>query len=310
MAIKSIQQLEDRLTGLKYSNVKRISGKRVAILTNENRINLLEQIQKHLKLDGAKYTKSVSGSSIGGVVLPGGYTVLAKPLSKQGAMSAGTQNEYALNDNINNFVKDNGGQPLKIVFVAGTSKYVIPDATGAEITKADTKGNKKADVVIKGPLNKKYPISIKKDNAEYWGTTETYYGARAREVINKAVEDGKVKFTDKGSYYTLEPAIAVKAINNDDIDYVVFGSDIKPDGAVITSTFVSSDFNYDGKSNTLTIKVSSIITKKSDIPDSYYPYFIIRNSRARNSKALGYPGLIVQTAYKKRVKGNVYIAKE
>jgi hypothetical protein len=309
MSIKNIDQLEKRLTGLGFSNIKRISSKRVAILTNENRIALLEQIQKYLKFDGAKYTKSVSGSSIGGVVLTGGLTVLAKPLSKQGAMSAGTQNEHALNDNINNFVKDNGGQPLKIIFVAGTSKYVIPDATGATLTKADTRGNKKADVVIKG-MSRDYPISIKKDNAEYWGTKETYYGARAREVINKAVEDEKVKFTNRGGYYTLEPAIAVKAVNDDDIDYVVFGSDIKPNGAVITSTFVSSDFNYDGKSNTLTIKVSSIITKKSDIPDSYYPYFIIRNSRARNSKALGYPGLIVQTAYKKRVKGNVYIAKE
>lgn len=309
MAIGTIDQLEKRLAGLGYKEFKRVSSKRTAVLTNGNRIDMLEQIQKYLVHDGAKYTKNVSGSSIGGVVFPNGLTILAKPVSKQGSMSAGTQNEHALNDNINKFIKDNAGEPLKIVFVSGTKKYTIPDATGSILTKADVRGNKKADVVVKGKT-KNYPISIKKENAEYWGSTETYYGARAREVIHKAVEDQKVKLTDMGGYYTLQPAIAVKAVKDDDIDYVVFGSDIKPNGAVITSTFVSSDFKYDGKNNTLTISVASIITKKEDIPDKYYPYFIIRNSRARNSKALGYAGIIVQTAYKKRVTGNVYIATE
>lgn len=311
MAISSIDQLEKRIKGIGFDSIKRLTSKRLAILTNENRINILEKVVSYLKPDGAKYTKNISGSSIGGVQLPNGLVVLAKPLSRQGSLSAGTQNEIALNDNINNFCKENLGQPLKIVFVAGAKKYIIPDATGAKLTKADTAGNKKADVVIMGVNNKKYPISIKQENAEYWGTTETYYGARAKDVINKAVEEQKVKFEyhKNGEYFTLSPAIAVKA-NNADVDYVVFGSDIKPNGAVITSTFVSSDFQYDGSKNTLTITVSNIITQKSDIPDKYYPYFIVRNSRARNSKALGYPGLIVQAAYKKRIKGNVLIMTE
>ena len=311
VAITNIDQLEKRLKGLGFENFKRISNKRLAILTNESRIGILENIVSYLKLDGAKYTKNISGSSIGGVQLTNGLVVLAKPLSRQGSLSAGTQNEIALNTNINNFCNDNLGQPLKIIFVAGTKKYIIPDATGAKLTKADTAGNKKADVVVLGTNNKKYPISIKQENAEYWGTTETYYGARAKEVIDKAVEEQKVKFEHhkSGNYFTLSPAIAVKA-NSDDLDHVVFGSDIKPNGAVITSTFVSSDFKYDGSKNTLTITVSNIITDKGDVIEKYYPYFIIRNSRARNSKALGYPGIIVQAAYKKRIKGNVLIMTE
>ena len=48
--------LETALQGLGYGNLKKISGSKIAVLTDENRISVLEAIEK--KIPAAVYEKS------------------------------------------------------------------------------------------------------------------------------------------------------------------------------------------------------------------------------------------------------------
>lgn len=62
---------------------KVISGKRIAIITDKNRIQVLNDIAK--EISGSKYEPVLSGSSAGGVITLDGITILAKPKKSSGS---------------------------------------------------------------------------------------------------------------------------------------------------------------------------------------------------------------------------------
>jgi hypothetical protein len=62
---------------------KIISGKRVAVITDKNRIQLLKDISKNLP--GSVYEPVISGSSVGGVITSDKFTILAKPKNASGS---------------------------------------------------------------------------------------------------------------------------------------------------------------------------------------------------------------------------------
>ena len=67
--------------------VQRISGKRIAVKTDEDRVSFLKELAK--KYDG-EYNPVMAASSTGGTFLPGGLVVLAKPIADTSA-GAGTE---------------------------------------------------------------------------------------------------------------------------------------------------------------------------------------------------------------------------
>lgn len=298
--VKSIETLITLLTSLGYDNTKRISGNKVAVLTDENRIAVLRMIQKRIK--GSVYDQTPRSESSVGRVTVGSYIILVKPASKQGKASAGVNNEHNLVETVSEILSRLGS--VNIIFKTKTGrKYNIPQCISVAAVGADTLGRKKADIVFVSRGNSKYPVSIKKDNAEIWESADSFFGKQAKIIIDKAVADGKTKLVDKGTYYNIQPNIAVSASRTERLD-VVFGSDLQNNGSVITRTFESSDFVL--KEETLTINVSDIITNESHIKGDKDVFFLIRNDKTRKSIP-EYPGIRILAVYKSRINKNVVV---
>lgn len=297
--ITSVETLITVLAANGYDSVKVLTQKKVAVLTDKNRVSTLEDIQK--KLNGQYDPTPSSESSVGRVNVQG-YQILAKPSGKQGKASAGVGNEDFLVDMINEATKTG---PINIVFKAPNREFTIVGCVSASGVGTDTAGRKKADVVLKDSNNKVYPISIKKDDAETWESADSYFGQYAKTILEKAVAAKKVKIVDHKTYFSIEPNIAVPATLNEK-KAVVFGSDLLPAGAVITKTFASSSFSQDG--DVMTIQVSHIITKLEEVKGDKDVFFLIRNDKTRKS-IKEYPGIRVLASYKKRINKNVVVVE-
>lgn len=293
------ETVEEMLISMGFDNLKKVSSTKIAILTNEHRVTVLEKVNKGIK--GSSYDTTPSSESSVGRVVIGVVSILAKPASKQGAASAGVGNENLLVDTINKYAKTG---PINVIFKAKNKTYTVNGCAKAESVGADTAGRKKADVVLVDSKNKKFSISIKKDDAETWESADSYFGEEAEKIIAKAIKEKKTKLISEGSYYKIEPNIAVKATTSEKRD-VVFGSDLAAGGAVVTKTFGSGSFSLD-KNQNLVVDCTHIITELSDVKDDKDVYFLIRNDKTRKS-VKKYPGIRVLASYKKRINKNVVV---
>ncbi len=301
---ENIEELQASLKKIGISDFKKISSKRFSVLTNDNRIALLEKIQVHFANYGAVYDPDFGSSSVG-MVRIGKFAIGAVPKSKQGKASAGIQNEYTLINMVNSALADG---PMNLVFKSSKKKFTIPMAVRAEAVGGDTKNRKKADVNIIDENGNKYPISIKKDNAEIWESADSYWGTQMKEIVDREVEAGNVKVEKHpkvGSVYTLAPNLAVKASKQEIIN-VVFGSDILPNGCVIEKTF-SGKYEIDADTESVIIDVTKIITSPSELKGDYEVYFLIRNDSTRKGSKI--PGLRVLAVKKTRINRNVKVVK-
>jgi hypothetical protein len=284
----------------KYGDTKEVSGVRYRVLVDAAAFKARAATAKAMATDiGGKV------SSDGKSVVADGITYEVKPAALQGTTSAGVDNELNLVNAINYVIQQNGkGNPITITFKAGTKKYTVKNASGAVAAGSDTAGRKKSDVNITTMTGNR-PISLKKDNAEFWESADTYWGKNALPYLQKLVADEKVKLVKQsGADVFANPNFAVEATDAEKRD-VVFGSDILIyKGAVITRTFVGEDFKWDGSTNTLTINCSSVITQLTDIPSTKEVWFLVRNATGRKSIP-GYSGLRVAAAYASRINQNV-----
>lgn len=293
--------VESMLKSMGYANLKKISSSKIAVLTNDNRVKTLEKIADNTK--GAKYdTKPGSDSSAGRVVVAG-ITILAKPASKQGVASAGVENEHMIVNYINTACKTG---PMNVIFNGDNNvTYEVFGCVGAKSVGADTAGRKKADIVLTDYQGKLYPISIKKDDAETWESADSYFGSEAEKIIDRAIKNGDTTLSGHGSYYTIEPNIAVEATAAEKRD-VVFGSDLQNSGAVVTKTFKSNSFKQ--IDDLIEVDCSHVITDMKHVKGDKDVYFLIRNDKTRKS-VKKYPGIRVLAAYAKRINKNVKIVK-
>ena len=301
MAINyTIKTLSLTLTSMGFTNQKKLSGNKLAVLTDSNRIDTLENIQK--SLPGSVYNKTPTSTSSVGFVKTGQFTIFAKPASKQGKASAGLDNEQMLVDYINSATKTG---PINVFFINGNKSFEVFGCVKAVSSGTDTAGIKKSDVNLVDYKNKVYPISIKKDNAEYWESADSYFSKEAKIIIDNAVKNGKTKLVAHSSYFTIEPNIAVEATVAEKKD-VVFGTDILPNGCVITKTFSKSSFEM--KEDTLVVDVENIIENMRDVKGDKDVYFLIRNDKTRKS-VKEYPGIRILAAYAKRINKNVVVVE-
>lgn len=295
--ISSIDSIKSLLISAGYE-IKEISSNKVAVLTEENRIDVLKQINKKIK--GSVYDKTPSSESSVGRIKIGKFIVLAKPAGKQGKASAGVGNEDFLVQTVNAILRKMG--KINVVFKSGAKTYKISNCESVSSVGTDTSGRKKADVVFCSKM-KKYPVSIKKDDAEIWESADSYFSEEARDIINAAVKSKKTKLVSHGSFFTIEPNVAVKASKKERED-VVFGSDLANNGAIITKTFSKSDFQLNGE--TLYISVNHIITELVEVKGDKDVYFLIRNDKTRKS-IQEYPGIRILAVYKSRINKNVIV---
>lgn len=258
-------------------------------------------------LKPAKATYDPIGSSIGRIVFPDNATkIYVKDIGKKGDNSAGIGNEKAIAEMIEKVIQAHGS--ANVTFVDDQRrKLTLKNVTTVDIagrssgTRRHGGEVKKADVVLrsaKGHL----PVSIKKINAEYWESADTYYGAKAGALIKKLRQEGHLKLlkTDKPGILKLSKEIVVEPTEQE-AQHVIFGGDINPEGGIIIQTFLPEHFVQNGAN--VTIHAHAVIKTKEDIPESHIMMWLIRNDSSRNIAAIGIPGVRVYAAAYKRAIG-------
>lgn len=299
----STDDMENRLKLMGFKNLKRESSRTISILTDENRVKVLEKVAKEFEDLNAKYDPDKGSSSVGAVVA-GIYTIKARPASKQGKKSAGLDNEDAMIDGIKQFTK---GGPMTVKITDGRTSYTYEGVVDVEEVGRDTSNRKKADVRLVLEDGKKIPISIKKDNAEMWESADSYWAPTAKKIVDRLEAAGEIEITKKGAVNYMKPNVAVLADKREK-EAVVFGSDVLGKGFVVVRTFRSSDFTLSKNGDILEVKVSKIIDKMNDLKGTYDIYFLIRNDSSRKGSKIR-PGLRVLAVAATRINKNVKVVK-
>jgi hypothetical protein len=288
--------LESTLRQLGYNDLKKSSLNRVAVLTNDNREDVLDSLMSDLAEFNPVRSNDTRLSSVGHIEIAPNFIVFVKPKSRQGSGSAGLDNEAKLVNKINEYIQE-AGTMIDVIFKNGSDKFICKEVTSAEEVGRKTLKTEKADVLLIGI--KDYKISIKKDNAINWESADKYWKDNAKELL-KEIKD-KIEIKKRGDIYSITPNVAKKA-TTDEAKKVIFGTDIKKgSGCVVTKTFKDSDFKFNEQKNELEIDCSDIIETLSDVEEDKYPYFFIRNDSTRRTEGF-YPGLRILAVYKKRIK--------
>jgi hypothetical protein len=275
---------------LKDEDFLKISSLRYKLLVpRSERYNYVEKISK---IPGFTYDANLSGSSIGGLKYKG-VTFLLKPSGAQGRASAGTENEDIVVNEINKYIAEGA---KNVVFDAPNKDLTINNVKEAITVGYDVAGGKKADIIVKA--DKDYPISIKKDNAGFWESSDTRY----KDVVNKLSEKIKNKkfapelvfmpFKDKlgntkegvNTMYNEKTkqkisGILVTNLPTKEEESIIFGSD---NVVVVYRSFSPSDFKLKG--DTLHVEVSKIIEDMSDVKEfDLEPVLNIRHDSTRTA---------------------------
>jgi hypothetical protein len=248
--------------------------------------------QKIDNIENFEYDPNLKGSSIGGIRYKNAKFLL-KPVGAQGRASAGTENEDILENEVNKYIQE-GAQTL--IFNSPDTSYTIKDLKEIKGVGYDVAGGKKADVVIKG--DKDYPISIKKDNAGFWESSDTRYkdvvnalskkienGDFAPELVFKPFVDplGNVKKGINIMYNEVEDkkvtGVIVTDLPEKDEEAIIFGSD---NAVVIYKTYTPKNFTLED--DVLNIDVSKIIEDMKDVEKfDLEPVLNIRHDSTRTS---------------------------
>jgi hypothetical protein len=276
--------------GFKDEDFLKVSSNRYKILVP--RSERFDYAQKIDALEDFTFDPNAKGSSMGALNYKNA-SFLLKPSNVQGRASAGTENEDILENELKKYLEDG---PKNVVFIGSNKNYAtkgIKDVVGVGY---DVAGGKKADVVLKG--DKDYPISIKKDNAGFWESSDSRY----KDVVTKLSE--KIKkgdfapelvfksFTDKlgnekeginimynettGKKIT---GIIVTDLPSNDEKSIIFGSD---NAVVIYRTFSPKDFSLEG--DTIKVEVSKIIEDTLDVKEfNAEPVLNIRHDSTRKA---------------------------
>lgn len=270
------------MDGLDY---KQVSKNVYYVYTSDDRISMAERLAEEFN---GVYDRTPSGQSSIGRVVIGDKKIYIKPKDKP---NAGIDNEVKLFQKIREYLE----QPIDISFVSDDKEVSFNECESVKLSGTDTANRKKADVVLSSK-HRQYNLSLKKDGAQMWESADNYYKTKAENILDK----NKHILIHCGTYYKIEPNIAVKATLQEQLD-VIFGSDILGSGSVVFRSFSDSDFHFG--SNKLKIYCSKIIDQVSEIEPVY---FLIRNDKTRKS-IRQYPGIRVLAVTESRINKNVKV---
>jgi len=297
-------EIESVLRDNGYTDLK-VNGNALGVMVqipdgakkDEFRKSILDNVLVILQKSFSKSNPTISSdprlSSIGGIVFSdSAVRVLVKDLGIQGDQSAGVANEIEMASMLQSVIEKYGSANVTFVDPRGKS-LVIKDCNSVDVAGRDTANSKKADVVLSSP-ERSLPISIKKLNAEAWESADNLFGSKAREIIDKLVDDGLVKLKkldktrDGEPVYALSKEIVIEPTEQEAVR-AIFGSDLNPKGGVVIQTFKPEHFTQKG--NDVTVECHAVIANKADIPESHLMVWLLRNDSNRNSKALGLAGI-------------------
>ena len=277
---------------------------------NQFRIDLMNKLAQQISTAAnvqARYNPTqTSDSTLGYVEIPGSPArIVVKDATIQGTNRHGVANEHQLVTLIQQCIDQYGS--VNVTFKDQYGKSLAgTEIVSASATGTDVKGRKKADVVLQGKASR-IPISIKQVNAEVWESADSLFGPRAREILLKLMEEGKVELKEVGQkdvrgkllpVYKISKEIVVEPTAEDAMQ-AIFGSDLNPEGGIIIQDFQPDHFIQ--KDNNIVIECYAVITSRADIPDSHLMYFLIKNFPGR--KALGFYGVGTQAVTMTRAFG-------
>jgi len=261
-------------------NIKSHSKNRI-ILLHDDRNNVFNQLENM----GFERDPNIIGSSQGGLRNTEGIEIIIKPLSQQGARSAGKQNEVSFNNLINSHIETNKG-PINVIFKSQDKnlKYnnvaSCVDSSTALVTdyiKSDSELLDSSNNLIVG-------ISLKKRNAIRWESSKgrtikgvnlfknfiskigIYNTEKQGEFGNLVLYPIEGK-TNKFKLYDSEKEqiiskVVVKNTPSEMTEKVVFGEDSNT--IVIKETFENFK-NYSFENGVLTINCYKIYTSSEDL---------------------------------------------
>jgi len=284
----AIQILKSKI-GFGDENFAKISSKKYKILVP--RTERFDYIEKISKLKDFNFDPNAPGSSTGAIKYKT-VTFVVKPDNSQGRSSAGTGNEDIIVDELNKYLEDG---PKTIKFKGENKTYTVKNINKVESVGYDTQGGKKADIILKG--KKDYPISIKKDNAGFWESSDSRYRELVNALFTKIQNGGfapqltfkpfldKLGNKKKGIYtmYNKETKSKVSGVIVLDLpeseeELIIFGSD---NSVVIYKTYSPQDFTLKG--DTIYVEVSKVLENMVDIEEyDLEPLLNIRHDSTRN----------------------------
>lgn len=275
--------------GLKDEDFKKVSSTRYKVLVP--RAERFSYAQKMDSIEGFTFDPNAKGSSIGAILYKN-TSFLLKPSGTQGRASAGTENEDILSNEIKKYLEDG---PKNIVFIGQNKNYSVSNIKDVKDVGYDVAEGKKADIILLGDTQ--YPISIKKDNAGFWESSDTRY----KDITNKLSE--KIKngdlyplifkpFNDKlgnekegiNIMYNKETGkkitgVIVTDLPSKDEESIIFGSD---NAVVIYKSYTPKDITLEG--DTIKVEVTKIIENLEDIKEfNLEPVLNIRHDSTRKA---------------------------
>jgi hypothetical protein len=281
---------------ISQENIFADSSNRIIILTDDPRPSI---IKKLIDL-GFERDFNIKGSSQGGVRSKDGVEIILKPLSGQGAQSAGKVNEASFNDLVNNKVAENEG-PITVVLKSSKKNIKIPNVQTAkdasvegatEFAKADTQFLNPSGKVIAN-------ISLKKRDAIRWESSKSRpigginifkafldkvgiigsddeVGEFENVVLYPLDRQGKYKLYNPTTNQVLSKVVITNT-PEDVLDQVVFGKD-NPKTIVVKETFEGGYDDYTFENGTLTLNCYIIYDDISDIEGTFdEPVFAFSN---------------------------------
>jgi hypothetical protein len=290
---KNIAELITYLRQLGYTSIKKRDTASVNIYTSfKARSGVSESQQRTQMLDElatkAGGVRLATGGKAGSVRV-GNYKIFALPKNSTNTKAPGVDNEKYIVDVLTDMITEFGeNKSCDVLFTdKGGHKFLCRDVKRTVHVGTATRDRRKADIVLKGRND--YPISIKKDNANFWESADTYWGKTAAHYITQESKAGNVAVEPLDTRtIKITPSISIEATDGESRD-VVFGNDISLHGCVVIRTFAADDFTYTGEDNTIHVSVDYIVETLNHLPKSKRVWFNIRNDRLRRS-INNYPG--------------------
>lgn len=233
----------------------------------------LQQVYGILVTYGAKPLVKSKNSTIGAVEI-GSYKIFTTPFkyrpkkpSNLPSSIKSVKNRMAfslmLKDTIVGTIR-----PLTIVFDGGKKVKF----TNVEDTRF--LGDGIADFVLQSGT-RLHKTTILTPDGSYRENITGKYLERAYEALEKVTMDGVIDAEMNGDRMTLNSLIAFPA-DSQSIRELIF-QDLN-NGIGVVGDFKESDFNYDGKTNTLSVKCQRVFASATDLKTEDKPYFVIVNN--------------------------------
>lgn len=299
-------EVEKALRDAGYEELK-VNGNKINVLVqipdgakkNDFRKQVLDDVLVNLKRlipdTDPTFDPDPGLSSLGGITfIHSPVSVVIKDVGKQGDKSAGVANEMELASMLQSVVETYGQANVTFEDERG-KKMTIKGCNVVDVVGRDTAERKKADVVLRNEKGGSLPISIKKLDADTWESADSLFGQKAKEIVERLVDEGVVQLIEIGSkvnkrtgektpVYKLSKEIVVEPTPEEAMD-AIFGSDLAPKGGVVVQTFKPEHFVQ--VEDNVKVDAHAVITKKEDIPESHLMVWLIRNDSTRNNPMPG-----------------------